>query len=52
MERSNTPNGWQFLASDDKLTYMHVDGQFHTKENLDNAIISWIEDYEYRQGKK
>lgn len=46
VERSNTPKGWCFLASDDKLTYMHVDNRyFKTKQELDECIEEWIHEY-------
>lgn len=45
-ERSNTPEGWKFLVSTKKLTYMHVDSVPYLKEELDEAIYQWIEEYE------
>ena len=45
VERSNHPKGWCFLASDDKLTYMHIDDRyFKTKEELDDCILSWLKE--------
>ena len=43
VERSRNNEGWSFLASDDKLTYLHVDNRhFKTKEELDECIMEWI----------
>lgn len=43
VERSNTAQGWHFLASTDEQTYMHVDNVFvKTKEDLNDRIQDWI----------
>jgi len=43
VERSNTAQGWHFLASTDEQTYMHVDNVFvKTKEELNDRIQDWI----------
>ncbi len=43
VERSRHPDGWCFLASDEKKTYLHVDNRyFKTKEELDECILEWV----------
>lgn len=43
VERSNTPQGWCFLASNNQETYLHVDNRyFKTKQELDECILEWI----------
>ena len=43
VERSRNNDGWSFLASDNKLTYLHVDNRhFKTKEELDECIMEWL----------
>ena len=45
LERSKGPDGWSFLVSDNKITYLHVDNRtFNTKEELDCCIISWLKE--------
>ena len=43
VERSRNNDGWSFLASDNKRTYLHVDNRrFKTKEELDECIMEWL----------
>ena len=43
VERSRNPDGWSFLISSKRLTYLFVDNErYATKEELDTAILDWI----------
>ena len=48
VERNRTHDGkrWKFMVSDN-ITYRYVDDrEFHTKEDMEAAIIRWINDRE------
>ena len=52
VERSRNGEGWSFLVSDDKLTYLHVDNRhFKTKEELDKCIMEWVNENAKRKSK-
>lgn len=50
VERSRNNEGWSFLVSDSKLTYLYVDNRYYrTKEELDESIIQWVHEREQKK---